>query len=64
MGFWDNAKKVANVAGGLASNALDAVDKALEEQAKRASDQQLMDLLAKHPNNKYCKAEAEKRGIA
>jgi len=59
MGFFDVLKKGAEIA----SKGMEITDKALKKAAEKASDEELKAILRKNSNNRYAKAEAEKRGI-
>jgi len=56
MGFFDKLKTVAD-------GAVVAIDQASEKIARKLTDDQLLSRLSKKPNNKYFRAEAERRGL-
>ena len=56
MGFFDKLKTVAD-------GAVVAMDQASEKIARKLTDDQLLSRLSEKPNNKYFRAEAERRGL-
>lgn len=56
MGFFDKATSIAN-------NVIEGMDEQLKKRVKNMSDSELKKLLQEHPDNKYVREEARRRGI-
>jgi len=56
MGLFDKLKSATETI-------LEETDKAFERQVKKFTDVQLLEKLVEHPDNKYLRNEAKRRGL-
>jgi hypothetical protein len=58
MGFWDKAKKAAEIAGKVGGAVMESADKAATKHTSKMSDSEL----ESRSDNTYAQAEIKKRG--
>ncbi|MCV6607927.1 MAG: hypothetical protein OIF32_06930 [Campylobacterales bacterium] len=63
MSFFDTAKKLANSTIDLINAAAVSADESARRKMRKMSDQEVLSLRDKQPNNKYVKEEAQRRGL-